>query len=294
MKNLGIDSNLHEIKQHGKYTFPYMIYRGKIPEYQYSYPLHWHEEMELILVISGKGCASVNSNHYILTAGDILVICPHDIHSISQYENLECEYFNILFRFSILEDKLSPNCYENHLKPFLNHSKNLPVLISQSHPISKVLNLCIIDLIENRKKTISSYELMIKSNLFKIMYNLEQYAVPNDNINNDIECDLKLKKVLSYINEHYHKPIRIDDVANSCCYSKSYFMKFFKKYTGSSFIQYLNNYRLEIAARLLIDTDYKIIDIATKVGFDNIPYFTRCFHKKYNLSPSDLRKINRR
>ena len=34
MKHLGIDSNLHETKQHGEYTFPYMIYRGKIPEYR--------------------------------------------------------------------------------------------------------------------------------------------------------------------------------------------------------------------------------------------------------------------
>lgn len=294
MKHLEIDSNLHETKQHGEYTFPYMIYRGKIPEYQYSYPLHWHEEMELILVVSGKGYASVNSKNYLLSSGDILVIRPHDVHSIKQYKNLEWEYFNILFRFSILEDKLSPRCYENHFKPFLKHSKDLPVHIVQSHPISKDLTLCLNDLINNRKKTLLNYELMIKSNLFRIMYILEQYAIPNKNFNNRIESDLKIKTALTYINEHYNESIKIDDIANSCCYSKSYFMKFFKKYTGSSFIQYLNNYRLEIAFKLLTDTEYKITDIASRVGFDNIPYFTRCFHKKYNISPSTLRKRNNR
>ena len=67
-------------------------------------------------------------------------------------------------------------------------------------------------------------------------------------------------------------------------------MKFFKKQTGYSFIQYLNDYRLEIASKYLIETDKKVSDIAVLVGFDNIPYFVRCFHKKYNMSPKEYRK----
>ena len=294
MRDFKISSNLHELRQHGEYTFPYMVYHGMMPQYQKYYPLHWHEEMELIIAVSGIGTATVNSTPYILQSGDILVIRPHDIHSISQYKEKQWEYFNILFRFSILEDKLSNRCYEHHFKPFIEHTKKLPIHITFKDPISKPLTVCLNELILNRKKPISNYELMIKANLFKIMYHLEQYATRDINNTCNLESNHKLKAALSYINENYRNPITIDDVAKHCYYSKSYFMKFFKKHTGVSFIQYLNNYRLEIARRLLIETDFKIIDIASSVGFDNLPYFTRSFQRKYNMPPRAARKFKTR
>lgn len=290
MKNLKINPHLQELKQHGNHSFPYIVYRGRIPEYIHSYPLHWHEEMEIIITVSGIGTATINSVTYNVHAGDILVIRPHDIHSISQYKENEWEYFNILFRFSILEDKLNNKCFDCHFKPFIEHTKKLPVHITPKDPISKPLTMCIDDLITNRKKAVLDYELMIKANLFTIMYHLEQYASSDITSSNKPEYYDKLKAALSYIDENYNTLITIDDVAKHCYYSKSYFMKFFKKYTGSSFIQYLNNYRLEVALRLLTETDLKITDIATSIGFDNLPYFTRCFIKKYHMTPSAARK----
>lgn len=290
MKDLRINPYLQELKQHGEPSFPYMVYKGKIPEYIYSYPLHWHEEMELIIAVSGVGSVTINSITYNIHAGDIVVIRPYEIHSISQYEENKWEYFNILFCFSILEDKLQNRSYEHHFKPLIEHTKKLPVHIAQDHPISKPLTRCLNELISNRKRSILDYELMIKANLFTIMYHLEQYTSSDIQSSNNLEYYNKLKAALSYIEKNYSNIITVDDVAKHCYYSKSYFMKFFKKHTGKSFIQYLNNYRLEIALRMLAETDLKITAIALHVGFDNLPYFTRCFIKKYHMSPSTARK----
>src|SRR5574344_600719 len=124
--NTDINTNLHEIKQHGNYSFPFKIYPGKIPEFQHSYPLHWHEEMELIYVISGVGNATINYTSYELHADDILVVRPLDIHSISQHDNSKFIYFNLLFRLSILEDRHSNLNYEQYIKPLCEHRKNVP------------------------------------------------------------------------------------------------------------------------------------------------------------------------
>ena len=58
-----------------------------------------------------------------------------------------------------------------------------------------------------------------------------------------------------------------------------------------SFNAYLVSYRLEIAAKQLIETDQKIIDIAANCGFNNHSYFTRTFQKKYGLTPAKYRVV---
>ncbi len=67
-------------------------------------------------------------------------------------------------------------------------------------------------------------------------------------------------------------------------------MKFFKSHIGTGFIDYLNNYRLMMAEQMIKTSDLSITEIAQINGFDNISYFNRIFKKKYNQSPSTLRK----
>ena len=82
----------------------------------------------------------------------------------------------------------------------------------------------------------------------------------------------------------------IDDMASLTYYSASHFMKFFKNYMGSSFIEYLNDYRLTMAEQMLRNTDDSVLEIAGKSGFDNLSYFNRIFKKKYGASPGKWRK----
>ncbi len=67
-------------------------------------------------------------------------------------------------------------------------------------------------------------------------------------------------------------------------------MKYFKNTMGTSFIDYLNEYRLTMASRLLISSDSSILDIAAEVGFDNLSYFNRVFKQKYSMTPRQFRK----
>ena len=67
-------------------------------------------------------------------------------------------------------------------------------------------------------------------------------------------------------------------------------MKLFKEKMEMSFVKYLNNYRLEVAAELLTTTSDDIINIAINTGFDNLSYFNRCFKKKHGITPGKYRK----
>ncbi|WP_305117469.1 helix-turn-helix transcriptional regulator, partial [Acutalibacter muris] len=61
-------------------------------------------------------------------------------------------------------------------------------------------------------------------------------------------------------------------------------------FTGMSFNAYLVNYRLELAAKQLSETGYRVIDVAENCGFHNHSYFTRAFREKYQMTPTEYRK----
>ena len=69
-----------------------------------------------------------------------------------------------------------------------------------------------------------------------------------------------------------------------------YFMKFFKKYMNLTVNEYLNNYRLRRAYKLIKNTDLSITEIAFLSGYNNSRYFIVQFKKMYNITPKELRK----
>ena len=84
--------------------------------------------------------------------------------------------------------------------------------------------------------------------------------------------------------------ISIADIAEVAGFSESHFMRYFKETMGTSFIDYLREYRLTMAARLLLASDASILSISEEVGFDNLSYFNRAFKKEYGMTPSQYRK----
>ena len=99
----------------------------------------------------------------------------------------------------------------------------------------------------------------------------------------------RLKTVLQLIEAEYATPLRIEDAAEACGCSQSHFMRWFKKMTGQGFTAYLNDHRLNLAAELLRITDATVLDIAGRVGFDNLSYFNRLFERRYGMTPREYR-----
>ena len=106
-----------------------------------------------------------------------------------------------------------------------------------------------------------------------------------------IAIDLdKIKAIVKYVEEHYSEPISVGDAAAISGYSESHFMKFFKENMGTSFIAWLDAYRLSMAARMLILTDNSILQVSTEAGFSNLSYFNRSFKARYGMTPRQYRK----
>ena len=86
------------------------------------------------------------------------------------------------------------------------------------------------------------------------------------------------------------RPITVEEISELTDYSESHFMRIFRRETGQTFISFLNDYRLEMAAYLLKETADPVNAIAENTGFGNFSYFIRMFQKKYGTSPLKYRR----
>ncbi len=284
-----------ETKVHGTPSFPFAVYWGLIPDWLSGFPLHWHEEMEIISVREGSVNISVGNNEYTVNSGEFLLIHPQMIHAIKQHEDSRGLYVNILFRFSMLESGSNDICREKYLEPIYSRKALMPEYISLDHPLNPCITPIIIELTDNIDAKRPGDELRIKGKLYEMMSVIIGYCESSNNaqVYEDIIFE-KLKHSLQYIKENYADNIAIDTMAAVSNYSVSHFSKLFKQLTGASFTQYLKNYRLESAANRLRNEKATISDIALSCGFSNLSYFTRAFYKKYNMTPSQYRRNQRR
>ena len=282
----------HENKTHTPTDFPYNTYLCSIPLDFNSVKTHWHYEIEIIVIKKGIGIVSVDLTAYDVKAGDIIFILPAQLHSIEQKNNDVMEYENILFKSSLIKTSGQDYCGNNFLQPLLSGKLNLNPVIDHTCNYQAELS----DIIRNIDNLCDSrpygYQLAVKGYLFQVMYVLVSNCGEIKRKNVSRKSLEKTKSILTYIADNYKKSISIEEISNYCFYSKSYFMKFFKETMGMGFIQYLNDYRLEIAAKMLLDTSDNILDVALNTGFENLSYFNRCFKRKYGVTPRKYRTQN--
>lgn len=280
-----------EVKAHTSIDFPYNTYICSIPLNFKQVPLHWHSEIEIIVIKKGCGIVTVDLKKQKVTIGDIIFIRSGQLHSIEQDGSNYMEYENILFKKELLISGEHDLCAKNFIIPLIEG--NIPsatFFTSVLHYYNDVAN-CIneIDILCSEQP--EGYQLLLKSILFRLIYIIISHKETIEITSNIQTKSLeKLKYILKYVEEHYSEHITIEEMAKLTFYSKSHFMKFFKSHIGTGFIDYLNNYRLMMSEQMLKTSDLSVIEIAQLNGFDNISYFNRIFKKKYNLSPSKLRK----
>jgi len=93
------------------------------------------------------------------------------------------------------------------------------------------------------------------------------------------------------IRSDYYKKLTIKQLSDDCSLSVSSFIQSFKKATKLTPISYINNHRLSVASSLLLTTNISIQQISERIGFYDQFYFSKCFSKKYGVSPLAYRKL---
>ncbi|MFC6346349.1 AraC family transcriptional regulator [Vagococcus carniphilus] len=249
---------------------------------------HWHRELEIIYVTKESIHLGINDQPMIVSEGECVFINGGDLHYVLASPGSERVVYQFdITLFSNLENK------DLDLKSIL---KTVPPLSknwgSKSSAIVELLDKIYE---EEQKKEIGS-ELQIKSAIYQIMVYFIREVTREKKIESTSyhlkseEILEKLDVVFKFVEEHYTENITLQEASNSVGYSQFYFTKFFKKNTGKTFISFLNDYRIDKAKWLLINTSDTVSEIISQVGFESDKTFYRLFKQSLAISPLAYRE----
>jgi two-component system response regulator YesN len=103
----------------------------------------------------------------------------------------------------------------------------------------------------------------------------------------------EIARAKAYIREHLDRELSLERIAEHVQISPSYLGQLFKKETGSTVFEYLNEQRIDLAKQYLISGEYRNYELALKVGCPNYSYFSTLFKKLTGMSPSEFKRQHR-
>lgn len=247
-----------------------------------EYKMHWHNDMELILVLEGSLVVGVGENTYTLNEDDIILINPHEVHTTRKTKEN-----NVL-----LVVQIDPQFY-NSAFPNFNKVKFKCNALKQNHKQTLTIKSYLAHIVWELNKQRMGFELKIGSYLYQLgeylLNNCPHEIIEQDLSLRDTELE-RITRIVRYIQENLHKKITLSEIAEMEHLNYHYLSHFIKGTLGLSFSEFLNSLRLDTAEKLLVTTDSSIISISNKSGFSNVSSFNTLFKNEHGLTPTEFRK----
>ena len=141
-------------------------------------------------------------------------------------------------------------------------------------------------------KSVFGYELRMLSMISEVWLLLNEYLSQScptwqAKLVRQTAC---MKEMLAHIHNAYKSSIKIDELASHAGISRAECFRCFKRYTGKTPIEYLNDYRLSQAANMLITTELSAVEIGLACGFESQSYFGKLFKENYGVTPLRFQK----
>lgn len=228
-----------------------------------------------------EGARLINSLKPEIVLTDIRMPGLNGLEMISKIKelNITCKILILTgFRdFEYAQEAVRLGAFRLLLKP----TKNEDIISAVKDAMSEIKKLKHDEVLVNSlKKKVKQY------------YGLGETTIPEiekSETTNTKNTKYLVCKALEYIKSNYTKNLDLTTVAEELYISTWHLSKLLKKETGSNFIDILNEVRIEEAKNLLLSPKYKIYEIAEKVGFSDVPYFTKLFKKISGFTPMEYK-----
>lgn len=249
--------------------------------------MHWHEDLQFIYVLDGTIEVQTLDDAVQIQAEEAVFINKNVVHYVKRLGS--CHYNSFIFPAYFLEfyagspakafvDSITLNEQFSlfHFTPAVNWHRDMTAILRQLAELEGNKTICYV------------YEVLVRlSALWLIMR--KNITIPPER--KESVVNLRMQKILRYIEEHYAEDITLTDLSRSANISTSECLRCFRLSLNTTPYRYLIEFRLSKAAQLLKNTGEPIGNIAACVGFHQMSHFGKCFREKTGYAPREYREI---
>ena len=245
---------------------------------------HWHNSLEVLYIASGKMDTGINNSIYHLKRGDLIIINSGDIHFT------RCRDYAKIYVLQVPYPLLNTHIPNYDYVRFQDSDGS--VVFSNPAKVDELSKL-MIQMYEITLEQKPGYTLLFSSKLYQFLFILFQRYHTDISSRTKQKSDrnlIRLEQVMNYVKSHYTQPISLEDAAQILALNPEYFCRYFKKYMGMTFLEYVNSIRLYHIHQDLLNTNYSVSELMDRHGFTNYKLFSKMFRNTYGCPPGMFRK----
>lgn len=272
--------------------YPFVLHHVTFPET--SIPWHWHEEFEFDYVLKGSMKLTTSAGTYTFHENEAVFLNSNVLCTMGCAEEQTAVTIDSFLFHPILLGGHFKSIFETKYIQPVSQNKKLRILElrgktkEQQFILSKLRKLSELQKYEDT-------ELQTR-NLLSEIWLLLLEEIPKQTLTDAPVSSVQQERIqtmMSYIHEHYQEKISLEDIARSAAVGRRECLRCFQSLIHKSPFEYLLDYRVEMAQRLLRTSHLSILDIALQTGFSNEAYFCKVFKRICGKTPNTYRKEHR-
>lgn len=266
--------------------YPYTMHKVDIDSMQI--PWHWHEELEFTYIVKGKKQVLTTGHTYEFQEGEAFFT---NSNALCAMKNLgKCKIESHLFHAAFLSGHFRSIYETKYMNPILQNKKIEVVAIrgtteNQKKILKKLRQVSILQDQENVEFQTRNLFSEIWLLLLDEIANSEDLVQPKTSVSKE-----RLLTMMAFIQKNYPQRITLEEIAASASISTREASRCFQSNIHETPIEYLLEYRVEMAKKFLKASNDPITEIAVQTGFSDCAYLGKIFKRKTNMTPMEYRK----
>lgn len=269
--------NKDVLKLQSKIEIPDNFMNVQLRKNATDYRFHYHEYFEIEFILSGKGKTIVNGNEIELKKGVVYMLRPTDMHEFFVDEKIT--NYNVSFTYAMMDNEL--------MQEFMSYNNYVYCRLSESET-EELLSL--MRFLEKEYKGKNKSSDKVKRWIFNVIVS---YVLKKRVVNSDLKLDANdncIIEGLKYLHANFFKDPSLNETADITGLQKNYFCRKFKETTGKTYVEYLNDLKIDYAKQLLQSTEKSITELCFICGYHSMSQFITEFKKRTGFSPKLYRK----
>ena len=249
-----------------------------------EYPPHWHNAIEIIMPLENTYTVICGGKEHILNERDIMLIPAGKMHNLKAQPGR---------RFILLCDN-----------KLIDGVPALPELRSVIAEPLVINEACGADIRRSLGKLMEEIytlyfgfgvlsDIYVYMKLISFLTFIREYQFSSCRSDDSDKYSDTIHKVFDYIEKNYMYDISLEGLAEIAGYSPCHFSRIFKRYSGTTFINFLKKRRVSASELLLLEENASVMDASARVGFSSLTTFNRVFKEINGCTPSEFKKLYR-